>query len=130
MSPDELRAGISAYVEAVNARDPQGIAALFTEDAVQADPASQPPNVGRAAIAAFFEAGIGASDSWTFTAGAVHTCASTVAIEFRIDVASAGTAMSIDGIEVFTFGDDGLITSAHAYWDDADLRFGEIGATP
>jgi len=39
VSPDGLRAGISAYVEAINARDPQGIAALFTKDAVQADPA-------------------------------------------------------------------------------------------
>jgi steroid Delta-isomerase len=129
LSPDALRGGISAYVEAINARDPQGIAALFAEDGVQADPASEPPNVGRAAIAAFFEASIGASDSWTFTAEAVHTCATSVAIDFRIDVVSAGSAMSIGGIEVFTFDDEGLIASVHAYWDDADLRFSEVGAT-
>jgi hypothetical protein len=29
--------------------------------------------------------------------------------------------MTIDGIEVFTFGEDGLITSVYAYWDAADL---------
>ena len=53
-----------------------------------------------------------------------------MAIDFRIDVATAGSAMTIDGIEVFTFGDDGLIASAYAYWDDADLRFGEVGTAP
>ena len=122
-TPDELRKRIDAYVEAINARRPQGIADLFTEDAVQADPASNPPNIGRPAIAAFFEAGIGASDSWTFTAESVHTCASSAAIDFRIEVETGGSTMTIAGIEVFAFGDDGLIASAHAYWDDADLSF-------
>ncbi len=32
--------------------------------------------------------------------------------------------MTIDGIEVFVADDDGRFTSAHAYWDDADLTFG------
>jgi hypothetical protein len=31
--------------------------------------------------------------------------------------------MTIDGIEVFATDDDGLFTSVHAYWDDADLSF-------
>jgi steroid delta-isomerase len=123
LSPDELRHNIEAYVDAVNSRDPDAIAALFAEDAVQADPASNPPNVGRAAIAAFFEGSIGASDSWTFTAKAIHTCASNVAIDFRIDLVTGGAPMAIEGIEVFTVGDDGLFTSVYAYWDDADLTF-------
>ena len=114
LSPDELRTSISTYVDAVNSRDPNAIAALFTEDAVQADPASNPPNIGRAAIAAFFEGSIGASDSWTFTAKAVHTCAANVAIDFRIDLVTGGAAMAIDGIEVFSVGDDGLFTSVYA----------------
>ncbi len=123
LTPDRLRSLIAEYVDAVNARDPQAIAALFTEDAVQADPASNPPNVGRAAIAAFFEAGIDASETWTFTATAVHTCARNVAIDFEISLVTGGSTMTIDGIEVFAADDDGLFTSVHAYWDDADLSF-------
>jgi steroid delta-isomerase len=123
LTPDRLRARIVEYVDAVNARDPQAIAALFSEDAVQADPASNPPNVGRAAIAAFFKAGIGASETWTFTATAVHTCARNVAIDFEISLVTGGSTMTIDGIEVFAADDDGLFTSVHAYWDDADLSF-------
>jgi steroid delta-isomerase len=124
LTPDELRGTIADYVDAVNARDPQAIADLFTEDGIQADPASNPPNVGRAAIATFFENGIAASDGWTFTAKAVHTCADHVAIDFAIVVETGGSEMTIDGIEVFVTDEDGLFTSVHAYWDDADLTFG------
>jgi len=122
-TPDQLRAAVAHYVDTINGRDPAAIAALFTEDAVQADPASQPPNVGRDAITRFFTDGIGASDDWTFAATAVHTCASTEAIDFSIAVQVGGGTMQISGIEVFEADDDGRFRSAHAYWDDADVAF-------
>ncbi len=122
-TPDELRQAVVTYVAAVNGRDPQVIASLFTEDAVQADPASAPPNVGREAIRSFFADGIAASKSWEFTAGAVHTCDSTVAIDFAIAVGLDTGTMRIQGIEVFQAADDGRFRSAHAYWDDADVTF-------
>jgi steroid Delta-isomerase len=118
---DELRTTIATYVEAVNRRDPSAIAELFAEDGVQADPASNPANVGRAAIAEFFADGVAASDSWTFTAKTVHTCAPNVAIDFEIRVETGGSTVTINGIEVFTADADGLFTSVYAYWDDADL---------
>ena len=124
LSPAALRSKIDGYVAAINSREPQRIAELFAEDAVQADPASNPPNIGRAAIATFFEISIAGSDSWTFTAKAVHTCADHVAIDFAIALVTGGSEMSIEGIEIFVVGDDGLFTSVHAYWDDADLSFG------
>ena len=120
-TPDGLRAAVERYVATINSRDPEAIAALFTEDAVQADPASQPPNVGRAAITTFFRDGIAASVDWTFEATAVHTCASTVAIDFAIAVHIGGGTMRIGGIEVFEAADDGRFASARAYWDDADV---------
>jgi steroid delta-isomerase len=124
LTPDEQRDRIITYVETINRRDPLAIAALFTEDAVQSDPASQPPNVGRDAIATFFENGIAASEGWVFTAKTVHTCAAYVAIDFEIVVETGGGTMTIDGIEVFTTDQDGLFSAVHAYWDDADLTFG------
>ncbi len=122
-TPDELRNLIGGYVAAINARQPGAIAALFTEDARQADPASNPPNIGRQAIEDFFRNSIAGSDSWTFTAERIHTCASTVAIDFRIELVSGGAPMSISGIEVFEVNDDGLFTGVNAYWDESDLRF-------
>ncbi len=122
--PVDLRTRVREYVEAINSRDPSVIAAQFSPDAVQADPVTNPPNIGRDAITAFFEAGIAASETWRFAAKHVHTCGRHVAIDFEIEVATGGGTMTIDGIEVFTAGDDGRFTSAHAYWDDADLTFG------
>jgi steroid delta-isomerase len=122
-TPAELRTAIDHYVTTINGRDPVAIAGLFTEDAVQADPASQPPNVGRTAIAEFFTAGIAASEGWVFEAERVHTCASTVAIDFRITVSLGEGSMVISGIEVFEATDSGRFVSAHAYWDDADVSF-------
>jgi steroid delta-isomerase len=124
LTADELRARIADYVRAIDGRDPETIADQFTADAVQADPVSNPANIGRAAIVTFFEGGIAASDAWTFTAKTVHTCGEHVAIDFAIVVETGGSTMTIDGIEVFTFADDGLIASVHAYWDDTDLSFG------
>ena len=123
LSPDELRRAVAHYAATVNGRDPAAIAALFTEDGVQADPASSPPNVGRTAIAGFFADGIAASGAWTFEATNLHTCASTVAFEFRIAVSLGEGVMAIGGIEVFQFAEDGRIASAHAYWDDTDVAF-------
>ncbi len=123
LTPDQLRERISGYVTDVNAREAGAIAAQFTEDAVHADPVSNPPNLGRAAITTFFENGIAASDAWTFTASDVHTCADHVAMDFAIAVETGGASMTIEGIEVFSVDDDGLFRSVHAYWDDADVTF-------
>ncbi len=122
-TPDELRQAITTYVATINGRDPEAIASLFTEDAVQADPASAPPNVGHEAIRSFFADGIAASESWEFAAEAVHTCASTVAIDFAIAVRLGTGEMRIRGVEVFESAEDGRFASAHAYWDEADVSF-------
>src|SRR5665213_3382579 len=107
VTPASLRAAVDHYVATINGRDPVAIAALFTEDAVQADPASSPPNIGREAITAFFTNSIAASESWVFEATDVHTCASTVAIDFTITVSLGSGSMVIRGIEVFEATDDG-----------------------
>ncbi|HEX7459402.1 MAG TPA: nuclear transport factor 2 family protein, partial [Acidimicrobiales bacterium] len=62
LTPAGLRAAVDRYVATINERDPVAIAALFTEDAIQADPASSPPNIGREAITTFFANGIAASE--------------------------------------------------------------------
>ena len=122
-SPDQLRTRIAEYVNAVNSRDANAIAAQFTEDAHHHDPVSNPPNIGRDAIVTFFENGIAASDAWTFTAKTVRTCADNVAIDFEIAVVTGGATMTIAGIEIFEADEDGRFTSVRAYWDDADLSF-------
>jgi len=122
-TPESLRHLVDRYCQAVTSRDVDAVVALFTEDAVQADPVSAPPNVGRDAIGAFFQAAVDASSATTFRALAVHTCADQVAIDFRVEVTVEGGTMVISGIEVFTVSEDGRICAVSAYWDDADVTF-------
>jgi len=122
-TPERLRALVEDYCAAVTSREVAAIAALFTEDAVQADPANTPPNVGREAIAAFFTSAVEASQATTFEALAVHTCGNQVAIDFRVTVTLDAGSMVISGIEVFTVTEDEQISAVSAYWDDADITF-------
>ena len=123
-TPEQLRQAVDHYVETINGRDPVAIADLFTEDAVQADPASAPPNVGRPAITRFFADGIAASDGWTFRAltstPAPPRSPSTSPSPSRWAGAPWGSAASRSSRSA----DDGRFSSAHAYWDDADVTFG------
>lgn len=122
-TPDELRSLVDRYCNAVSSRDAGAVAALFTEDAVQRDPATAPANVGRDAIRAFFQAAIDASEATEFEALAVHTAGDHVAIDFRVAVNLGGGSMTIAGIEVFTVDPRGKISEVTAYWDDADVSF-------
>jgi steroid delta-isomerase len=122
-TPDEIRSLIDRYAATVTSRDVDAVVGLFTEDAVQRDPANQPPKVGRGAIREFFQSAVDASESTLFEALAVHTCGNEAAIDLRVTVTVGGGTMVISGIEVFTFTDEGLISALSAYWDDADITF-------
>jgi steroid Delta-isomerase len=124
-TPEELRRLIDRYAATVTSGDVDQIVALFTEDAVQADPVSAPPNVGHEAIRAFFTNAVAASVATRFEALAVHTAGNHVAIDFRVTVTLEGGTMVIEGIEGFTMTEDGRIASVTAYWDEADVTFQE-----
>lgn len=120
-----LRQLVDRYATAITARDVDAVVALFTEDAVQQDPATAPPNVGHEAIRAFLQSAVDASTATAFEALTVHTCGDHVAIDFRVTVTLEAGAMVIQGIEVFTVAEDGLIRSVTAYWDEGDVTFPE-----
>ncbi|MDA8359498.1 MAG: nuclear transport factor 2 family protein [Actinomycetota bacterium] len=122
-TPESLRRLVERYCDAVTSRDVAAIVALFTENAVQADPANTPPNVGHEAIGAFFQRAVDASSATTFRALAVHTCGHQAAVHFQVTVTLDGGQMVISGIEVFTVTDDERISAVTAYWDDADVTF-------
>ncbi|HVX22487.1 MAG TPA: nuclear transport factor 2 family protein [Acidimicrobiales bacterium] len=121
---EDLRQLVDRYCQVTSSRAVDDYVALFTEDAVQADPASAPPHVGHDAIRAFRQSAVDASRSMEFQALAVRTCGDHAAIDFRVTVQLDAGSMVIDGIEVFTAAADGRIEAVTAYWDDADVTFG------
>jgi len=53
---DEVRALLERYCTAMSAGDREAWLDCFADDAIQEDPVGTPPNVGREAIGAFFDA--------------------------------------------------------------------------
>jgi steroid Delta-isomerase len=122
-SADELHRLVASYAATVNSRDIEAYVAQFTEDAVQADPIGNPPNVGQEAIRAFWTQTIEGSQGITFEPSGVHSSGQTVAFNFKVTVALEGATTVISGIETFEVAEDGRIAYVRAYWDDRDITF-------
>ena len=123
LTPDELRARIATYVrrrQRARSRRPSPPSSPRTASRPIRRP-TRPTSAGPPSPT-FFANGIAASD-WLdlHRQGRAHLRVTDVAIDFEIAVETGGATMVIDGIEVFAVDADGLFTSVHAYWDDADV---------
>src|SRR5271155_179026 len=103
---EQMKEVIGRYAESFSTRDLTTLLSLFTEEAVQADPANVPANVGLEAIATFIQNSYDATTSSSWKANRTFCCGDYTAVDFRVDIAMDGGSASIEGIEVFTFADD------------------------
>jgi steroid delta-isomerase len=102
------------------ASDIDGIISLFAEDAKVEDPVGGPAQDGLEAIRSFY----------AFAAPALHlqlkgpVCTSGNACAFLLlaELSNGDTRSYLDATDVFTFNDEGKITSMKAYWDFEAIR--------
>lgn len=122
-STEEMKAAVEAYAAAHTAGDLDGIAALFAEDAVAADPVDQPEMVGRDTIRAFFAGTHESTDGFQLEiTGPIRAVDRFAAVPLRAVTTMGGATLEVDIIDVFTFGEDGLISDMRAYWTASDIR--------
>ena len=122
-STDEMKATVQAYATAHSAGDLDGIAALFAPDAVVADPVDQPAHQGREAVRAFFAGTHEMVDAMELQiTGPIRAVADFAAVPLRAVSTMGDMKVAVDIIDVFTFGDDGLVTEMRAYWSADDIR--------
>ena len=120
---DEMKATVEAYTAAHSAGDVDGIAALFAPDAVVADPVDKPPFEGRDAVREFFAGTHQMADSLELeVTGPIRAVDRFAAAPLRAITTVGESRFAVDIIDVFTFGDDGLITDMRAYWTASDIR--------
>ncbi|HET8929964.1 MAG TPA: nuclear transport factor 2 family protein [Acidimicrobiales bacterium] len=118
-----------ASIGAVEAGDRDSWLALFTTDAVVADPVGPSPfdpdghgHRGIDAIGAFYDAVI-ADPQIRFSIRESYVAGSSCANVGTITSTFAdGSAAIVDGIYVYEVTDDGLIASLRAYWELDNLR--------
>ncbi len=115
---DQIRAAFEQYVALLTARDADGIAALYAEDATVEDPAGSEPLVGREAIRNFYRAAIARVQPTVALTGPVRILADgrAGAAPLQSRGVRDGRTVTLDIIDVFTFDDDGRVTSMRAYW--------------
>ena len=114
---------VAAYTTAHSAGDVDAVAALFSEDAVVADPVDQPAHQGREAVRAFFAGTHEMLDAMDLHAtGPVRAVGNWAAVPLEAITTMGDLRMVVEIIDVFTFDDDGLIADMKAYWTAADIR--------
>lgn len=122
-SEEHIRSVIESYAAAHSRSDSQAIGQLFAEDAVVTDPVDQPSHVGRDDIVKFFamthEIGDGLDLQIT---GPIRAVGNYGAVPLRAVTTVGDDKFVVDIIDVFTFGDDGLITDMKAYWSSSQVK--------
>jgi steroid delta-isomerase len=113
----ELRAIVSRYIAAYNARDVQSILSLYDPKATMSDPIGLPPAVGHKAIAGLYQMGFDMNVSIAHD-GAVRCAGSSVAFP----LIASSPASRLEVIDVFDFGKNGKIVQMRAYWGPDNLQ--------
>lgn len=120
----QIREAIDLYAAASNTKNADAYAALFTSDAVQVDPYPTAPNVGRDAIRDAIQQIFDGCKTIRFEITELHSVADRAAISFQSTVTLASDSiMHVQGIEIITVTDDGLISAADVYFGDDDITF-------
>jgi steroid delta-isomerase len=119
---DHARAVVRSYLRCGSEGDREALLALFAADASFEDPVGSEPLVGHEAIGTFFDA-VQAADTVEFVLDddSIRVSGNSVAFAFTATVTFGGVGQRVSPIDVFDFGDDGLILSMRSYWNPADL---------
>lgn len=121
-TPEQVRAAVDGYTEALAAGELERWLDCFATDAVVVDPVPSDPHKGRDAIAEFWAGMTGMADELRLERHATHVCGDQAAMVYTLTLLAAGGGMAFDGVEIFTVDGDGRIVAAQAYWDPSELR--------
>ena len=117
---EAIRGVVEDYIAALNAKEPEGIARLYAEDATLEDPVGGGEvRRGRDAIAEFYRPFRDLAMSVELLA--VRVAGSEAAFHFRVTTGVGEQHAVVEPIDVMTFNEAGQITSMRAFWNDADL---------
>ena len=120
---DQVVDAIDRYAAAVSSADKAAILSCFAEQASFVDPYPSPPRVGRADIGEFWDVVFAMGKPLAFVPERIAVCSDRCAFNFAVTLATPdGGRVGIEGIEVATIGDDGLIAEMTAYWDPATIH--------
>jgi steroid Delta-isomerase len=116
---DQIRTVVKAYVESFNRKDRDQFLGLFADDVQQIDPVGSPANVGKDALAAFWDTLYSSWSTVDFAIRDLFVTGDEAALVFHITQSAPGAGADVDGVDVFQVNDVGKIRLIKGY-SDAD----------
>lgn len=131
-APDRavLETTVRAYAAAWGARDREAWLATFAASATQEDPVGDGARRGRDEIGEFWDRAMAAYDSLEIVPRDIFICGREAAMEWTIHAVTCEGAVTFNGVDVFTFDEDGRILSVRAYWERGRVQEQRGAASP
>lgn len=110
---------VNRYLELVAAGDPDGLVALYADDATVEDPVGGDVHIGPESIRRFYSA-LQAGEATTELV-TLRVAGNEAAFLFRLTMQAGENRISIEPIDVMAFTEDGKIAAMKAYWSPENV---------
>jgi steroid delta-isomerase len=122
LTPEQVEAAVEEYFDAVGAFDVQRYVNNFAPDGVLEDPVGTPPVQGTAALTAFITNIIAPFQEIKHKIQDINVCGNEAAVNWKLHLTTTtGKKITIDGMGIFSFNQQGKLQSVREFWDLADF---------
>ena len=118
LTPEQIELAVEEYFASVSAFDVARYVNNFAPDGVLEDPVGTPPVQGTSAIAAYIAAITAPFSEIKHKIQEVIVCGHEAAVNWKLYLTTTtGKKITIDGMGVFNFNQDGKLQSVREFWD-------------
>ena len=118
LTQDQIEAAVEEYFASIGSLDVSRFANNFAADGVLEDPVGTPPVQGTSVIAAYFGAIISPFSEIKPKIQEVIVCGHEAAVNWKLNLTTTtGKKITIDGMGIFNFNQDGKLQSVREFWD-------------
>jgi steroid delta-isomerase len=118
LTPEQVEAAVEEYFDSVGAFDVQRFVNNFAPDGVLEDPVGTPPVQGTSAIGAFLASIIAPFSDIKHKIQDINVCGNEAAVNWKLNLkTTTGKKITIDGMGVFKFNQNGKLQSVREFWD-------------
>ena len=118
LTPAQIEAAVEEYFASVAAFDVPRYVNNFAPDGVLEDPVGTPPLQGTSVIAGYIAAIIAPFSEIKPKIQDVIVCGHEAAVNWKLNLTTTtGKKITIDGMGIFNFNQDGKLQSVREFWD-------------
>lgn len=125
-TPQQVRAAVASYAAAVSSADTEAILACYGPDPRVLDPYPGPTHKGRDGVGGFWDGVLGMGTPVAFVPERIVVAGDRAVFAFTIQVdigqGDGKARLQVEGYDVLTIDDNGLIADQLAYWDPASMH--------